>query len=192
MTEPTKAPVLDDGVVHDALDGPLHNPDVAHEHSDINVRAIIVFMLILSAVTAVAAGAMLGVFKVLDGMSRSNDPQLSPHAEPATEMPRSTAKSPEFGAAPRPRLLTDEPLALEDTRSETTKLLETGDWIDQGTGIGRMPIDEAKKVLLHKGLPVRPGTPADSRLGTRAAAMADPSSGRLAVAKPPHKPGGGH
>lgn len=202
---PTRAD--DDGVPHDAVDGPLHNVDVAHEHTDINVRAILMFLVGLTLVTAVAAASMAGLFKILDRMAAKNDPPLSPLAAPASDIPVATTKSPEFGTAPRPRLLTNEPAALEDTRSFETKVLETGDWVDQAGGIGRMPIAEAKKVLLHKGLPVRAGAAGDPRLGTRAASMSDASSGRLAVVQPPQppaaapqdvpktpaqKPGGGH
>ncbi len=161
----------------------LHNPDVAHEHSDINVRAIVMFLVVLSAGTAIAAGAMWGVFNVLEGRARKNDPQVSPIATPDTQMPRRTTGNAEFGAAPSPRLLTDEPMALEKRHKEESQLLEAGAWVDQGAGIGRIPIAEAKKALLHKGLPVRAGEQVDPRLGTRAAAMADASSGRLAVVK---------
>jgi hypothetical protein len=197
MTPPTSPPPahghdapLDDGVHHDALDGPLHNVDVAHEHSDINVRAILMFLVGLALVTAVAAAAMGGVFKILERMAAKNDPPLSPLAAPASDIPLETTKSPEFGTAPRPRLLTNEFLFLEGIRAAEAKRLETGAWVDETGGIGRMPIAEAKKVLLHKGLPVRAGDPADPRMGTHAASMADASSGRLATAQQPARPSG--
>lgn len=161
----------------------LHNPDVAHEHSDINVRAIVLFLAALTVGTAVAAAAMWGVFNVLDGMAKKNDPLVSPVATPDTQMPRRTTDNAEFGVAPSPRLLTNEPMALEKRHKEESELLEAGAWVDQGAGIGRIPIAEAKKALLHKGLPVRAGEPVDPRLGTHAAAMADSSSGRLAVVR---------
>ena len=40
---------------------PLHNEDVAHEHSDVNVRAILIFAVGLAAVVGVCALAMLGL-----------------------------------------------------------------------------------------------------------------------------------
>ncbi len=167
MTRPTDP--LADGV--EPAGGELHNPDVAHEHSDINVRAIIVFLVVLTAVGLVAAGAMWGVFVFLDNQAANADPPLSPLAAPAGQLP------------PEPRLLTNEPATLEKQRERERKLLEGGDWVDRGAGIGRIPLDEAKKLLLHKGLPARAGEPVDPRLGTRAAAMSDASSGRNAVVK---------
>jgi hypothetical protein len=180
---------------------PLHNEDVAHEHSDINVRAIILFLVGLTAVGVLSAAAMWGVFVVLEKQAAKNDPPQSPLAMPAAEMPKTTTGSPTFGNAQGPKLLTNEPAALADHRARSRKRLETGEWVDQAAGIGRIPIAEAKKALLHKGLATRAGEPVDPRLGTRPGAMSDASSGRLAVvnqtskrsAEPPkaeQKPGG--
>jgi hypothetical protein len=193
---------------------PLHNEDVAHEHSDINVRAILLFLVGLTAVGVLSAAAMRGVFVVLEKQAAKNDPAQSPLAMPAAEMPKTTTQSPTFGNAQQgPKLLTNEPAALEEHRAHSRKTLETGEWVDQAAGIGRIPIAEAKKALLHKGLATRAGDPVDPRLGTRPGAMSDASSGRLATVKqtptggaqpqpapqqpaaPPkteHKPGGGH
>jgi hypothetical protein len=198
---------------HGHHDDSLHNEDVAHEHTDINVRAIVLFLVGLTAVGVLSAVAMWGVFVVLERQAAKNDPPQSPLAMPAREMP-TTTKSPAFGHALQgPKLLVNEPAALEDHRSYERKRLETGDWVDQAAGIGRIPIADAKKALVHKGLPTRAVDQADPRLGTRAGAMSDASSGRLAVrkqtpsavaqpqtpAQPPgaapkveHKPGGGH
>lgn len=177
---------------------PLHNEDVAHEHSDINVRAIVVFLVGLSTVGVLAAAAMWAVFIVLDKQAAKNDPTLSPLAAPAGEMPKTT-QSPYFSNVPRgPRLLTNEPAALRQQRAQEQKTLETGDWIDRSGGIGRIPIADAKKALLHKGVPTRAGGPIDPWLGTREGTTTDAASGRLRAMKQPpaaapeveRKPGG--
>ena len=149
----------------------LHNEDVAHEHSDINVRAIVVFLIGLSLVCMAAAAAMWGVFNVLDSQAARNDPTLSPLVAPAGQLP------------PEPRLLTNEPANLDKQHAKERELLDGGDWIDRNAGIGRIPIGEAKKLLLQKGLPTRAGELVDPRLGTRAPSMSDASSGRNAVVK---------
>jgi hypothetical protein len=191
---------------HGGDDDPLHNEDVAHEHTDINIRAIAVFLIGLTAVCVFSAVAMWGVFVVLDRQAAKNDPPLSPLAAPAVEMPATTTKSPTFGNAQQgPRLLTNEPAALREHRAHAQKMLDTGEWVDQKAGIARVPIAEAKKALLQNGLPTRAGDPIDPRLGMRPGAMSDPSSGRLATpTQPPrggppptppkaeHKPGKGH
>jgi len=161
----------------------LHNEDVAHEHSDINVRAIVLSLVGLTLVCVAAGAAMWGVFVVLDSQAAKNDPTLSPLATPATEMP-TTTRSPYFGNAPDPKLITSEPAVLADQHKQDEQVLQSGDWVDRNAGIGRIPIDEAKKLLLHKGLPARAGQPVDPRLGTHAPSMSDASSGRNAAVKP--------
>ena len=164
-----QAAAMHDGVPEHAADDPLHNPEVAHEHSDINIRAILMFLVILSVVTVVSAAAMGGLFKLLESMADKNDPVMSPVAVPAGQQP------------PGPRLLTNEPAALAKQRREERKTLESYGWVDETAGVARVPIEEAKKLLLQRGLPTRAGEPIDPRLGTRAAAMSDASSGRRAV-----------
>ena len=171
-------------VPHGHGDDPLHNEDVAHEHSDINIRAIVVFLVGLTLVGVLSAAAMWVVFIVLDRQAAKNDPTLSPLARPAGEMPKTT-QSPYFSNVPQgPRLMTNEPAALEEIRAREQKVLETGDWVDKTGGIGRIPIADAKKALLQKGIPTRAGEPMDPRVGTREGAMTDAASGRLPTMKP--------
>ena len=94
----------------------MHNDDVAHEHSDINVRRSSGPRSSWSAVVVVTAGLMFGLFEVLEARPRRSDPKLSPLALPATTMPPTTNASPFFGSAPEPQLLTNEPAHLKDVR----------------------------------------------------------------------------
>ncbi len=180
MTPPTETHGQSPHDGHPGDNGPsagmsdaLHNEDVAHEHSDVNVRAVLVFIVVLSLVCLVAGAAMLGVFHVLEGQAAKEDPILSPLATPAGQQP------------PEPRLLTNEPANLEKQRAKERDVLDAGEWVDRNAGVGRIPIADAKKVLLHKGLPTRAGAPVDPRLGTRAPSMSDASSGRNAAVKSP-------
>jgi hypothetical protein len=180
MTPPTEPHDYSHDVASDR--GDLHNEDVAHEHSDINVRAIIYFLVGLAAVTAVAFAAMGALFVVLDSRAARNDPIPSPVAPAATPMP-AREESPYLGQSAGPKLITREPEVLAGERAKARKLLESGDWVDRQAGVARIPLAEAKKLLLHQGLPVRADAAVDPRLGTRQAAKADASSGRDAVVK---------
>jgi hypothetical protein len=161
----------------------LHNDDVAHEESDINLPALIWSAAILATVCLVTAGLMAGLFKFLESQARARDPKLSPLAMPATVMPPTTNTSPEFGGAPEPRLLINEPTALRQLRTREQETLHGYGWVDQQAGIARIPIDEAKKLLIERGLPVRPEATTDPRLGTHAPAFGESSSGRT-ITKP--------
>jgi hypothetical protein len=165
-------------------DEELHNDDVAHEHSDVNIRAIVASAAVIAAVCLVTAGLMYGLMAVLEDQARKRDPQLSPLAIPATNMPRTTTESPAFGNAPEPRLLTNEPGNLQQIRAREQEQLHTYGWVNEKAGVARIPVDEAKKLLLERGLPIRPDAVEDPRLGTRVPAYGESSSGRT-ITRPP-------
>ncbi len=157
---PPRSPHPADHHSHDdhLYDDPLHNEDVAHEHSDINVRAVIVFAVGLAAVVGVCALTVFGLFKVFEQQARANDPVLSPLVQPAGQLP------------PEPRLLIDEPQNLQNFRTALS---------------GRLTmIDEAKKRLLEQGLPVRPDAPIDAWIGTNSSSRGESTGGRGIPLKP--------
>lgn len=171
----------DDGVarhprdVHDAFD----NVDVAHEHSDVDTRAIMTSAGIVAAVVAVAMVAMYLLFGWFEHRAVRAQPYVSPLAAPPTEMPRTTMDSPFFSeAAGGVPLLTDEPSALERHRATERQRLHTYGWANEAAGVAHIPIDEAKKLLIERGLPSREFYPVDPSLGTRLPAMGGSSSGR--------------
>jgi hypothetical protein len=166
--------------------GELHNPDTAHETTDISIRAIASFVILLAAVTLTIQALMYGVFKVFDKMERDADPIVSPLATPAGQAPAD------------PRLQTTPWSDLRTLRAEEFSYLHSYGWIDQKAGVARIPIDKAKALLLQKGLPVRPG-PVDPTEGTSVAATGESSGGRNLAAggadksgeTEPRKSGGG-
>ena len=135
----------------------LHNEDVAHEHSDVAVRPLLMFAVGLVALTGVVMLLMGGLFKAFESNAARNDPALSPHAIPAGQLP------------PLPRIEDNlhEPAVLHKLREMEAKTLAEYAWIDQASGRARLPIAEAKKKLLHDGLPVRADAPTDPWLGSR-------------------------
>jgi hypothetical protein len=161
----------------------LHNDDVAHEHSDINVRAVITSAVVISVVCISTAGLMYLLMMLLESQAEGRDPKLSPLSMPATQMPPTTIASPTFGSAPEPRLMTNEPMNLDQVREQLRNQLTGYAWVDEKAGIARIPIDEAKKLVIEK-LPVRPDPIADPRLGTHAPAYGESSSGRTITQAP--------
>jgi hypothetical protein len=146
--------------------GEMHNPEVEHEHSDVNVRQILMFGVGMAVVTILCALVVRGVFGVLERQAAANDPQVSPLATPPGQLP------------PAPNLQTNEPAGLKKVRQMETETLEGYGWVDQGTGVARVPIADAKKLLLQRGLPVRAGAATDTLEGTHAPAMGESSGGR--------------
>jgi hypothetical protein len=168
----------------------MHNDDVAHEGSDVNLSAIIWSGIVLTVVCVFTAVLMYGFFWwYLIPQAAARDPKLSPLALPATVMPPTTTASPEFGSAPEPRLLTSEPTKLRQFREGEREQLHGYGWVDEKAGIARIPINRAKELVLEKGLPVRPDPLDDPRLGTHAPAFGEASSGRTITQPVTETPG---
>jgi hypothetical protein len=160
---------------HHYSDAEMHNEDVAHEHSDINIRTVLAFgagMVVVVVTTALIVGI---VFRVLERQEASHDPEISPVAAPAGQQP------------PAPQLLTDEPGNLRKVRAEETDTLDRYGWVDERAGVAHVPIEAAKKLLLQHGLPVRAtGAVTDPLTGTHAPAYGESSGGRaIAIPKAP-------
>jgi hypothetical protein len=178
---PPKAPAGRDrppAPAHHATTEELHNEDVAHEHSDVNIRAILLFGIGMAVVTAISAAVVAGAFVLFERQAAANDPRLSPLAGKPTQMPATTTGSPFFGGAPQPQLLTNEPGLLQRQRQREAQVLGGYDWVDQRAGVARLPIDAAKKLILERGLPARADQVPDPRLGTSAPARGEASGGQ--------------
>jgi hypothetical protein len=160
---------------HHYSDAEMHNDDVAHEHSDVNIRTVLSFGAGMVVVVIVAAVLMRILFLALESRAASNDPQMSPLARPADQEPSA------------PRLLRNEPANLSKFRAEEMKRLEGYGWVDERAGVAHLPIEEAKKLILQRGLPGRAsGAVDDPMLGTHAPAYGEASGGRsIAVPKAP-------
>jgi hypothetical protein len=148
---------------------PTAHPDAVHEQSDINLRAIIWFVVVLAIIVVSVDIAMWGMFKVLDRLEVSNDPIVSPLAQEASRV---------GVPPPGPAALQTTPWAdLKVFRAEQYAHLHGYGWIDETAGVARVPIDKAKEMLLKKGLPVRPEL-ADDTEGTHVAAGGESNGGR--------------
>lgn len=136
---------------HGTVDDYEHDATVAHEESDVNVRAIAAFviaMFVVGAVIYVGLWLLMGYYQK---EAIASDPAVTPLAAPAGTLP------------PEPRLLTNEPAALQDLRAEEDAALKN--------------IDRAKQEVVGT-LPAREGGRAAGDGPGRAATMMDTSSGR--------------
>ena len=153
----------------------LRNLDTAHEHADVNIRAIIWFVVVLSVTAAAIQLSMYGLFVLLDKVEKQNDVVASQLAPSGVEGP------------PEPHLQTTPWTDLKLLRGEETQYLHGYGWVDQKAGVARIPIEKAKALLLQRGIPVQPEL-ADETEGTHAAAMGESNSGRTLPG--PAAPGG--
>ncbi len=141
-------------------DQDLVNPETHHEESDVNVRALIWFFVIFVAFAVVAH---IGLWFLFKGFARIERRDIAP----LTQMPR-----PENAGVPQnqpllqpfPREAGQEVLPpnrstpvtdLKEMREQEDQALHSYGWVDRQKGIVRMPIDQAKRLLLQRGLPVQ-------------------------------------
>ncbi len=121
---------------------PLVNPEVHHEHSDVNIRAILGFGAALFVVAAVVHVLIYLLFGYFDSRENAKVPAEYPLA--ATQGHREP---------PEPRLQTDPRQDLADLRAKEDEVLASYGWVDKNAGLVRIPIDAAVKLTLERGLP---------------------------------------
>jgi hypothetical protein len=125
-----------------------HHDDVAHEASDVNFRAIVQFgvgFLVLGAVVYLVVWLFFGFLS--ERASRASGQLAYPLA--AGQQDR---------VPPEPRLQTNPRADLRELRESEDKRLDSYGWVDRNAGIVHIPIDDAIKLTLQRGLPSRPAT----------------------------------
>jgi hypothetical protein len=115
-----------------------------HEESDVNFGGIVAFAVGLVIVGAVVAVVALGVFRYF---SRQD-------SQGPVEYP--LALSEENRLPPEPRLQTNPRQDMRDLRAQEESVLHSYGWVDRNAGVVRIPIDDAIRLTLERGLPARP------------------------------------
>lgn len=130
----------------------IHNVGVAHEETDLSLGAIGKFVLHLIVLVVVSALVVYGMFRYFT--SREKTIELREQKSTLLDRGRAGKTTPKE-MFPEPRLQTEPIPDLHKFREEELKKLEGYNWIDQSQGIVSIPIKEAEKKLLEKGLPHR-------------------------------------
>ena len=120
------------------------NPEVHHEESDVNIRGVLMFGGTLIVAAIVIYLVVGGLFKYFDNReTRQATPEYPLAAVQENRLP------------PEPRLQTNPRQDLADLRAREDQALAGYSWVDRNAGIVRIPIDEAIKKTLERGLPAR-------------------------------------
>ena len=157
----------------DAIDPTETNPEyrvtpsgAGHEHTDANVWLIAKFglwLLISAIVIHVGMGVMFGMF-------------VEMREETEQTFPLATGQERRLPAAPRLQQFPENELYEFRQREETT--LQQYGWIDREAGRIQIPIAEAMRLTVERGLPARPSQPEAAAPATAGQVPADSSSGR--------------
>jgi len=121
------------------------SPQSHHEERDVNIRAILAFGAGLIAVAIVIHVLVWLLFMYFNAREA---------AQPPAEYPLATEQKRRL--PPEPRLQTNPREDLRELRAGEDELLTTYGWVDRNVGVVRIPIDEAMKLVIQRGLPARP------------------------------------
>jgi hypothetical protein len=122
-------------------------PRIEHETSDVNIRPILGFLLTLTVACVFISfivWLLFTFFNVRESHAGTLDYPLATQQE--NRLP------------PEPRLQTQPRQDLNDLRAHEDEILTTYGWVDRNAGVARIPIDQAMKTLVERGLPARAGT----------------------------------
>src|SRR5687767_1883830 len=137
-----------------------HADNARTEGDGVSYRGLGWSMAILALVTLFCYALVVGFFKFMESRAVAGDTPRAPLAA-APSQPAIHEGQVVGGPAPGPNLLVREPMNLQKFRDEEEHLLSSYGWVDQNTGVVRLPIDRAKELLLERALlPVRDGAPA--------------------------------
>lgn len=128
------------------LHAPVDNPDVQHETTDVNVRALAKFAITFFVVTSVIFVFLYFMFEWMSKRSQRNDPA------PVSLVDPGTVRRP-----PGPnlqRLNTAPQIEIDSMRAEETKNLGIAE--GQAPVPGRISIEEAIRLTAQRGFPVEP------------------------------------
>jgi hypothetical protein len=128
------------------------NPAVHHEESDVNVRAILAFAAAL-VVTAVIIHLLVWVLFRYFNAREAHQPQ--------PEYPLAIQQ--EQRLPPEPRLQTNPREDLRVLRAAEDDALTTYGWVDRSAGVVRIPIEDAMRITIERGLPSRPAARGQNR-----------------------------
>lgn len=133
---------------------PVHK-DVTFESSDINTRTILLYLVYLAVAVGAAFLVTVFIFRGTSRMAANSETPMAPvHKGVAPTMP------------PEPRLQgvpghPDDPQQdLRDKIATDQKANETLGWVDRSAGIAQIPVDDAMKIIVSKGLGSSSSAPA--------------------------------
>lgn len=127
--------------MHTEPSKPANNPEIRYEKTDAHVRPLYQFLFWISVITLLTAVISMGILKGLESWRDKASTRPAMAEAPGARMP------------PAPRLQIQEPKDLAVFQKEETEILSTYGIVDRDKGVYRIPIEEAMKLTLERGLP---------------------------------------
>lgn len=130
----------------------------SYEHQDLRVPGIFYFLLTVVVATVICLLGIRGVYSYLERYEKRSQPEVNPLVTNVPSDTRHVAPGYPQSAFPSPKLEEDERGQLNNILMNEQKQLYSYGWVDEKSGIVRIPIDRAMDLIAQRGLPVRPPT----------------------------------
>jgi hypothetical protein len=142
---------------HGEIHLPLHE-DVSFEPQDVKSSPIIKFLVGLGIAVVASYFLTLGIYRGLTKywISTYAPPPPSREGMPATMPPEPMMQG-------MPGHLTDPQHDMRNMLKADTEANNELGWVDQKAGIARIPVKDAMDLIVEKGLPPVPATPAEKK-----------------------------
>ena len=131
-----------------------HYQEMDFEREDLAPKPILLFLLALVVGCVLLALLLRGMYSYLDSSENRHQPVPSPLVEQITVDTRSVSPE-DITKFPQPRLEGDERRQINDFREQEEQTLNSYGWVDQQSGVVRIPIDRAMQLIAQRGLPTR-------------------------------------
>ena len=147
--------------------GDVANVETRHEESDVNVRALIWFMVIFIVFAAVMHIGIYLLYRFYRNMERgaaANAPISAVAAPQGADIPATPRLQPFPNRLPDnevvPPTRSTPVVDMLEMRESNDQHLATYGWVDKQHGVVHIPIEQAKKLALQSGVyQYNPGTP---------------------------------
>ena len=131
------------------------NDDVTFEPTDIRTRGILYSLVYLAIAVLASFAACIYILKYTGNFAAESDTP-----PPPVRQGTSPALPPEPRLQGLPGHASDPQQDLRDKIEEDTRANEKTAWIDEKAGIAQIPVKDAMKIIVEKGLPTAPAAPA--------------------------------
>jgi hypothetical protein len=121
---------------------PSENPEVRFEPSDVDASSLLKYGFWLVVTTAVVVVMLWRLYFVFVAQEAARQPP-----------PPVMKVDPEVMTVPLPNLQTLPTLDLTAFRAREDSVLHSYGWVDKEAGVVRIPIEEAMRILVERGMP---------------------------------------
>ena len=133
---------------HAADDG--QSESKAYETRDVKIRPLAVFLAGLTIVGIFVYLVIFVLLRLFSAEAARQDVQVAP-----SSVSRPASAPGEERLPPEPRIQANPAADMRMLREQEDAVLGSYGWVDRQAGVVRIPVDQAMKLVVEQGLPVR-------------------------------------